>query len=284
MTCSFCGSRNDEGASRCRKCGRRPEDSLNAALPVARTDGALAAKLRPADFETPEAGAQRHAIRGVQQALFADRNSNVVPIAMYAPPRAEVKPPQAKPAQRKAAQRRRPTPEGQGSLDFLPPEPPKPRTLSTTVEAMVSCSLPVATLQHRAVAAAIDWMITVGGYGIFLIAYFMLGGEFSFNRTTFLVFLGALLMLGFAYGVIWTLAGADTAGMRITGLKVVTFEGYPLERRHRIMRLVGACLSLCTVVGHLWSMADEESLTWHDHMSRTFPTPRRIHAEVFRQI
>ncbi len=282
MTCSFCGSRNDEGDSRCRKCGRRPGDSLNASVPLTRTEGALAAKLRPADFESPEAGAQRQAIRGVQQALFADRNSNVVPIAMYAPPRTaprtEVKPPQ-----KKAAAKRRPAPEGQGSLDFLPPEPAKPRTLSTTVEAVVSCSLPVATIQHRAVAASIDWTITLGGYGIFLIAYFMMGGEFAFDRTNFLVFFGALLLLGFTYAVIWTLAGADTAGMRITGLKVVTFEGYPLERKHRIMRLAGACMSLCTAVGHLWSLADEESLTWHDHMSRTFPTPRRIRAEVFRQ-
>ena len=27
-------------------------------------------------------------------------------------------------------------------------------------------------------------------------------------------------------------------------------------------------------LGLLWSLADEESLTWHDHMSKTFPTIR----------
>jgi len=24
----------------------------------------------------------------------------------------------------------------------------------------------------------------------------------------------------------------------------------------------------------LWALADEENLTWQDHISRTFPTPR----------
>jgi len=34
--------------------------------------------------------------------------------------------------------------------------------------------------------------------------------------------------------------------------------------------------------GLLWSLADEESLAWHDHISRTFPTPRDSRTLVFR--
>jgi hypothetical protein len=26
-------------------------------------------------------------------------------------------------------------------------------------------------------------------------------------------------------------------------------------------------------LGMLWALVDEEALTWHDHMSKTFPTP-----------
>lgn len=137
---------------------------------------------------------------------------------------------------------------------------------------------------HRAIAAGIDCSLALAGYVIFLALYFMLGGEFSWNRLNLEIFSGALLLIGFTYGLVWTLAGADTAGMRYTGLRLTTFEGFPPERRHRVMRFIGACLSLCTVVGRLWSLADEESLTWHDHISRTFPTPLRVRAEVFRRV
>jgi uncharacterized RDD family membrane protein YckC len=278
MTCTFCGARNSESETRCRKCGRRPGDTLNGEFTLIRTEGALAAKLQPVHFEAAAPSAPRQAIRGVQQQLFPGQ-SNVVPIAMYAPPRAE-----SKPQARKSGHRKRPAVEGQGALDFLPPEAPKPRTLSTTVEAVVSCDSPVAPTVHRVVAGAIDCSLALIGYAMFLGLYFVLGGEFSWNRLNVEVFGGALLLIGFTYGLVWTLAGADTAGMRLTGLRLTTFEGFPLERKHRVMRFLGGCLSLCTMVGHLWSLADEECLAWHDHISRTFPTPRKIHAEVFRRV
>ena len=277
MTCIFCGSRNNESESRCRKCGRKPGDTLNGEFTLTRTEGALATQLHPSHIDRDAVAASRPAIRGVQQQLFPGQ-SNVIPIAIYSP-RAESKPPQ-----KRSAPRRRPVAEGQGALDFLPPEAPKPRTLSTTVEAMVSCDSPVAPPMHRAIAAAIDCGVALLGYVMFLVLYFALGGEFEWNRLNLEVFGGALLLIGFSYGLIWTLAGADTAGMRWTGLRLTTFEGFPPERKHRVMRFVGGCLSLCTVVGRLWSLADEESLTWHDHISRTFPTPLRVRAEVFRRV
>ncbi len=277
MTCIFCGSRNNESETRCRKCGRKPGDTLNGEFTLTRTEGALATQLQPSQIDRDAVAVARPSIRGVQQQLFPGQ-SNVIPIAIYTP-RTE-----SKPAQKRSAPRRRPVPEGQGALDFLPPEAPKPRTLSTTVEAMVSCDSPVAPAMHRAIAAAIDCGVALLGYVMFLALYFALGGEFSWNRLNLEVFGGALLLMGFTYGLIWTLAGADTAGMRWTGLRLTTFEGFPPERKHRVMRFVGGCLSLCTIVGRLWSLADEESLTWHDHISRTFPTPLRVRAEVFRRV
>lgn len=277
MTCSFCGARNNESESRCRKCGRRPDDSLNTESTV-RTEGALATKLALAQqAETEDWAAQRAIISGVQQDLFGQ--PKVVPISVYAPLRAE---PKSQP--RKAVPRRKPVVEGQGALDFLPPEPPKPRTLSTTVEAMVSCEAPVATAMHRFVAAAIDGAMIVMAYALFLGVYFALGGEFRFDKLNLEIFGGALVLVGLAYGSVWTVAGADTAGMYWTGLRLSTFEGFPVEPRQRVLRFLAGCLSMCTVVGHLWCLADEESLTWHDHMSRTFPTPRRVRAEVFRRV
>jgi uncharacterized RDD family membrane protein YckC len=290
MTCGFCGSRNHD-EDRCRKCGRRPGDTLNGEFIMARTEGALAAKFQPsaraAVADSPQV--RRPIIRAVQQPLFPDRQSNVIQFAEYAPlkptPR-KTSPPKAvakgsvKP---RTANRRRGVAESQGMLDFMPPQPATPRTLTTTVEAVVSCDSPVATTLHRAVAAALDWAMTLTGYTLFLAAFFALGGEFTWNRINLMVFAGALLLVGFAYGLTWALLGADSAGMRWTGLRLTTFDGFPLERKQRVLRFAGSCLSLCTVLGQLWCLADEESLTWQDHISGTFPTPRRVQAQVFRR-
>jgi uncharacterized RDD family membrane protein YckC len=141
----------------------------------------------------------------------------------------------------------------------------------------------VATTLHRAVAAALDWAMALIGYFLFLTLFFAMGGEFTWNRINLMVFAGALLLVGFSYGLTWALLGADSAGMRWAGLRLTTFDGFPLERKQRVLRFAGTCLSLCTVVGQLWCLADEESLTWQDHISGTFPTPRRVQAQVFRR-
>jgi hypothetical protein len=80
MTCGFCGARNNEGETRCRKCGRKPGDTLNGQAAFPRTQGALAAKLEPSHFEADPARSQP-AIRGVQQHLFPGE-SKVVPIEL----------------------------------------------------------------------------------------------------------------------------------------------------------------------------------------------------------
>ena len=42
----------------------------------------------------------------------------------------------------------------------------------------------------------------------------------------------------------------------------------------RLFRVGAAGLSvLAAGLGILWALVDEESLTWHDHISKTYPTP-----------
>jgi uncharacterized RDD family membrane protein YckC len=283
MTCSFCGSRNNDGEHRCGKCGRRPGDTLNGEINLLRTEGALATQLAPSP-RAAAAPAPRPVVRAVQQSLFPDRQSNLIQFSEYAPqrPAAKTQPTAKGPSKPRSGYRRRTVPEGQGSLNFTP-QPAAPRTLSTTVEAVVSCDFPVATMMHRAVAAALDWSVALIGFGFFLVVFFAMGGEFSWNRVNLMVFGGALLLMGFSYGLTWALLGADSFGMRCAGLRLITFEGFPLERKQRVIRFAGSCLSFGTLLGQLWGLWDEESLTWQDHISETFPTPRRIEAEVFRR-
>ncbi|HTX35974.1 MAG TPA: RDD family protein [Bryobacteraceae bacterium] len=173
-----------------------------------------------------------------------------------------------------ATRTRRPAPEQtQGRLDLDPP--PARKTLSTTVEARIYCEYPVATSIHRAIAAALDWSLVLMGYGLFLLVYHLMGGTFALqNNMNIAMFAGMLGLIGLAYALLWTVVACDdTAGTRWAQLRITTFDGDRPDPRQRLWRLAGACLSLCTLVGLLWSLADEESLTWQDHISSTFPTP-----------
>jgi len=59
-----------------------------------------------------------------------------------------------------------------------------------------------------------------------------------------------------------------------TRLKLVNFDGQPPDLRQRLCRSGFALLSMAAgAVGLIWALVDEEALTWHDHISRTFPTP-----------
>jgi uncharacterized RDD family membrane protein YckC len=173
--------------------------------------------------------------------------------------------------------------EGQGELEFLAPEPSKPRTLSTTVDARIFCDAIAATPLHRAVAAALDWSMVLIGYGLFLAVFYFCGGGFYLNRTNLLTFGAALVLLGCTNGLFWMIAGTESAGMRWTHLRVITFDGFPPDKRHRLMRFAGSCLSFFTVVGALWALADEESLGWQDHISGTFPTVHDLESRIFRR-
>jgi len=256
----------------------------------ASVNGALAEQLKPVPTlrlveRVPEAPVQEAPDMSVavQASLF--QASNVVsmpPRPGVARPRARVEAPVKPSAPKPATRRAKPVPEGQGTLDFLPPAPAKPRTLGTSVEAVIYCEAPVATTLHRAVACALDWAMVIFAYAATLSIFTVAGGSFEFTRTNVMAFGAMFLLNAFAYGLLFAWAGAETPGMRWAQLRLTTFDGFPPDRRQRMARFAASSLSRCTLLGLFWSLADEESLAWHDHISRTFPTPRDSRTLVFR--
>ena len=86
------------------------------------------------------------------------------------------------------------------------------------------------------------------------------------------------------YGLLWVLCGSESAGARWTGLRLISFDGTSISRQERALRFLAACLSfLSAALGVLWALADEESLTWQDYISRTFPTPLASDSQVFHR-
>jgi uncharacterized RDD family membrane protein YckC len=65
--------------------------------------------------------------------------------------------------------------------------------------------------------------------------------------------------------------GQGTPGMHYARIALSTFDGDLPSRRMRLQRLASLVLSVLPVgVGVLWSLFDEDHLSWHDRLSGTY--------------
>lgn len=79
-----------------------------------------------------------------------------------------------------------------------------------------------------------------------------------------------LVIAAFYYALFFTLARA-TPGMRFAQIGFCTFDGQTPTRGQRTMRLVALLLSVLPVgLGLAWAIFDEDHLTWHDRLSKTY--------------
>jgi len=142
------------------------------------------------------------------------------------------------------------------------------------MDGVIYCDAPVAVPAHRAMAVAVDGSIVLMALAIFGIIFHLAGGIFVIDAKTAPIFLAAAASVVVFYRVLWCLADGDTAGQSWTHLRLVNFDGQRPTRTQRFYRLASGLLSLLAAgIGLLWSLVDEETLTWHDHISKTFPTP-----------
>jgi uncharacterized RDD family membrane protein YckC len=290
---------NGDDDHRCLRCGRRLSGVVIAAPAGYSGANALAPSVMMSSDDTTEFPPVKQA-GPAQPALFANPNPgpNVIPFD-----RRERKPlPRTAPAPQTTQSQvtqgnsprntqtrvpvRKPAPrdDTQGTLDFIPSSPAKGRTLKTSVEAQVFCDQPVATPTHRLVAAAIDSAIILLGFGLLVTLFQVLGGSFGAGRNLWIGLGVVLALVSMLYGLIWAIAGRETAGMRLTDLQLITFDGFPVDPRSRALRFASTWLSFCSGgLGLLWAVADEENLTWHDHISKTFPTIREVASTFVKQ-
>jgi uncharacterized RDD family membrane protein YckC len=133
--------------------------------------------------------------------------------------------------------------------------------------------LPVAALAERKKALLIDAGCLAFAYGSFLILFGSLGGEFTFNKLSAAVCVCTFAFVYLQYFGLFTIFGGSTPGMMLSGLQVASSTGdMPTPRQH-LLRAAGYMLSAGTCfLGFMWVLWDEEGLTWHDRISRTYLT------------
>lgn len=169
-------------------------------------------------------------------------------------------------------------PDGQMFIDVsLPPneatgEADARERSSDAAEVAASSGLyPVASMDERRVAALIDGACLLFAYGGFLTLFGSLGGQFTFSKMSAAVYTIAFAIVYVQYFFLFTVFGGTTPGMMLRRLEVVDFSGEEPSPRNLLLRAAGYMLSAGTFfMGFLWSMWDEDELTWHDRISHTY--------------
>ena len=76
---------------------------------------------------------------------------------------------------------------------------------------------------------------------------------------------------GLLYNALFLSLGVSTLGMRYAGIALSTFDDEVPTRMQLRRRLGAMVLSLAPVgLGLVWSVFDEDHLSWHDRISQTY--------------
>ncbi len=297
MHCKYCGFVNGEEDHRCLRCGRRVGIAVSAPLSYV-GNNALALNQNPraaSDDESQELFTQMPVVpppaQGpppsleTQPSLFAAQAApNVIPfraVQRPAPAAAAKQPAPAAPtvSQPKPAQPRKPASPAtaglQTTMDFTTVSLPKARVLQDSVTSEIFTHRPVAARMLRFAAGMLDFISLLFAVGLFCVIALSCGANFG-TGNLFWITLGCVVgVIALLYSVFWSIVGPETFGMREVGLELINFRGQRLDVKTRIIRTPASWLSFCSAgLGIIWSLFDEETLTIHDHISKSFPTER----------
>lgn len=288
MTCQHCNTWVLDGEHRCPRCGRRVRStawhSAQSAYPIAATATAPVLSDPPAPAAvTQSAPAPAELREAGQQALFAAQSAErrVIPFESLTS-HAERESIRAR-----AAELTRPEPVKTAKVEVRHARPRKPSANQRRFEFFgqeevlsppqsdIICDAPVAPPRLRLQAALVDGALMGLGCAAVAAIYFYQGGPLELGKHLLPFAVLALITAPIFYKLLWTIAGRDTVGMRSAGIELVDFDGNPPSIERRYQRLVGSWISLLAAgLGLVWSLVDQDSLTWHDHISGTFPTVR----------
>ena len=284
INCRFCGTSNAREENRCFRCGRRlhlanaraaPESYRPAASGVYPT-GSSEPNSSVADAADPSRALGRGVSDGGGRgaATKMAQSSTIVPEPVPAPPPVRQAAIGTSDQDREFPMGGLPGEGEWGSLSFQ-----QAKEKERAPESEIYSDDHVAPLAARMMAGFYDGLVMLGAFGLMASAYaamtWNLGAnpipESAFGWAIYGVLMLAVIVF---FRSLFILAGADSPGMRWAGLRLVTFDGDAPTVQDRFMRVVwGVFSALPLGLGLFWALVDQERLTWHDLLSKTFPSP-----------
>ncbi|MDX2268050.1 MAG: RDD family protein [Bryobacter sp.] len=282
--CAYCEHPNEAEDARCLRCGRRITTSGPTLIPEAFGNAApnLDLHASPENSAPPES-APRPRVPTQGRLFPVQEPRKVLPFDRVSPQASDAgKKVIEKNARARALRRaseRMGLPEnilpgaklGQQVFSFPAKDKEPPRE-----EPSRYTNFPVAEPLHRLHAAALDGLCLLFAFALFAAVHHFGGASWHWQPANYFLY-GALgLSLVLLFYLLHAVTNCDTPGLRWTGLCLVDVEGRRPTVKHRIIRIIGAVISIASLgVGLLWCLVEREKLTWHDEISNTIPTPRK---------
>jgi len=273
ISCRFCGTSNARHEDRCFRCGRRlhlanarsaPEDYRPPASSVhdmARPDQPV-----PVAPTSPEPAAPSSSPVGF--------DSGGRGTAARMAPEAPALVPNRPSAERDFSLSGLPGEGDWGSLSFQ-----QAKDRERAPESDIYTDHAVAPLPARMMAGFFDGLVMLGAFGLMALAYAAMTRNLGASPLPesilgWAVYAILALAVVVFYRSLFILAGGDSPGMRWAGLRLVTFDGDDPSVQERFLRVLWGAFSVLPLgLGLFWALLDQERLTWHDLLSKTFPSP-----------
>lgn len=145
-------------------------------------------------------------------------------------------------------------------------------TLEPPAETASVLELPlqVASVGSRLTAAVLDGIFVLLAAALFAWIAFKITTGMS-ARTLAEVTLGVAAVLWAVYHYVLITYSGSTPGMEMAQIRLSCFDGgspAKSRRRGRTLAMMLSAISFC--LGYLWCLFDEDTLCWHDRITRTY--------------
>jgi uncharacterized RDD family membrane protein YckC len=141
--------------------------------------------------------------------------------------------------------------EQRHEIDDLPPASPAP-------------------LNIRVFAGMVDVLMLIAGGIVFAATVLVLSSALPPARLLLPAMAATMSLLWLLYQYVFLVYSSGTPGMRMAALELHTFHGEPVTVALRRNRAFASLLSACSLgLGYFWAYVDEDTLCWHDRITRT---------------
>jgi uncharacterized RDD family membrane protein YckC len=140
-----------------------------------------------------------------------------------------------------------------------------------TAPSDLELPLPVAPLGRRLLAAGLDGALVATATVMFALITNKIAVLLPSARVVLELGVALPAILWAAFEYVFLVYTGSTPGMRLTGLRLSEFDGSVPDRTTRRWRALAMALSAVSLgLGFLWCLLDEDTLCWHDRITRTY--------------
>jgi len=165
-----------------------------------------------------------------------------------------------------------PPPPALGGILIEPPQSELPERGIGTETSVASASIP-----RRVLAASLDALILSAALSACGAIFLRLNPIREPLASVAAIAAIVTVTLWAAYQFMFVVFTGSTPGLRATRLRIVKFDGSSVSRRTRRWRVLASFLSAFAAgLGYLWCFLDQDSLCWHDRITRTHIQPTDV--------